>query len=62
MRQCLSSVETQKSWLDGLCVAVRAGEQEKSTQKSQGKGKQDVWGSKLQVFSPLLCKFARIGI
>jgi len=43
-------------------VTARAGGQQKSMRKSQGKGKHDVWGSKLQVPSPLLYNFARIGI
>jgi len=66
VRQCLSSAETRKKgwhgWLGGLSVTARAGGQQKSMRKSQGKGKHDVWGSKLQVPSPLLYNFARIGI
>ena len=53
VRQCLSSAETRKKgwhgWLGGLSVTARAGGQQKSMRKSQGKGKHDVWGSKLQV-------------
>ena len=52
-RQCLSSAETRKKgwhgWLGGLSVTARFGGQQKSMRKSQGKGKHDVWGSKLQV-------------
>jgi hypothetical protein len=47
VRQCLSSAETRKKgwhgWLGGLSVTARAGGQQKSMRKSQGKGKHDVW-------------------